>query len=249
MRKLITSIVFGVLAVGSARAQQHSIVQTSLSAAITQTATRFNVAAATGINAPSYTSGLAGSSLYVVDPGQNYGELMTVTAISGTTVSVSRTTGPATPHVSGAMVLVATAPNWFYTTNPHGACTTASVYASPWVNVNTGEQWLCSSKTLSWVAGWGAFSGVPALLTNTAYTVPSGAAVIGGPLIYTDTGTNAATSFTMSTGWNGQGFCVIPGGAFTGTATNNIEKAFTAVADRTLCFTYNVKTASFAPSY
>ncbi len=246
MKTMRNLTILGLLAF-SAYGQQNSILQTSLSAAITAQQTSFRVAVATGIVAPSYSAGIAGSMLYVVDPGQTAGEAMTVTGVSSTTISVSRT-GTVRAHVSGAMVLVATAPNWFYTVDPSGACTLAQTYVTPWVNINTGAQWKCSSQTLSWVPSWGA-PGDSQLLTATQYTVPSGAAVIGGPLIYTDTGTNAATSFTMSTGWNGQGFCVIPGGAFTGTATNNIEKAFTAVADRVLCFKYNAKTASFSPSY
>ncbi len=246
MKTMRNLTILGLLAF-SAYGQQNSILQTSLSAAVTAQQTSIKVAAATGISAPSYSAGIAGSMLYVVDPGQTAGEAMTVTGVSGTTISVSRT-GTVRAHVSGAMVLVATAPNWFYTVDPSGSCVLAQTYVTPWVNINTGAQWKCSTQTLSWVPSWGA-PGAAQLLTGTAYTVPAGAIVVGGPLIYTDTGTAAGTSFSMSVGWNGQPFCIIPGGAFTVTATNNIEKAATAVADRTLCFTYNAKLAAFAPSY
>lgn len=250
MKTIHNLLAIALLATFSVAAQQHSIVQTSLSAAITSTQTKFNVASATGINAPSFASGTAGSSLYVVDIGQTFGELMQVTGISSTTVTVSRTTGPGTAHASGAMVLVATAPNWFFTTNPSGTCTTATVYSSPYVNVATGQKWICSAKTGTWTPSWGNLSSLPQVLSATATASAAGATAIAGPLLEIS-GTNAITSFTMSTGWNGEGFCVFPTGAFTGTATNNIAKAFTAVANRTLCFTYdaNASTAGFSPSY
>lgn len=245
MKTIKAIAILGLLAI-SAFAQQNSILQTSLSAAATSTATSIRVASATGISAPSFASGTAGSLLYVVDPGQTAGEVMSVTNVSSTTISVSRT-GTVRAHVSGAMVLVATAPNWFYTVDPSGSCTTAQTYAAPWVNITSGAKWRCSSQTLSWVPLWGA-PGAPQLLTATATASAAGATAIAGPLVEIS-GTNAITSFTMSVGWNGEPFCVIPTAAFTVTATNNIEKAATAVADRTLCFTYNARLAAFAPSY
>ncbi len=246
MKTIRNTFLLGLVAL-AAFAQQNTILATTLSAAVTAQATQIRVASASGINAPSFANGQAGSLLFIQDRGQTMGETVQVTGISGTTVSVSRT-GTVRAHTSGAMVLVATNANWFYTVDPVGSCVTAQTYVVPWLNITNGNQWKCSSSTLSWVPSWG--TPAPAqLLTNTLYTMVAGASVIGGPLIATDTGTNATTSFTMSAGWNGQGFCVIPGGAFTVTASNNIEKAATAVADRTLCFTWNSKLAAFAPSY
>ena len=251
MNKLTKITILGLLAVAFAFAQQNTIVQTSLSAAITATQTSFAIASATGVSAPSFSSGTTGSNLYIVDPGQNKGELVAVKSISGTTVTVSRgqlAGSRASAHVSGAMVLVATAPNWFVTSDPQGACTTASTYATPVVNVQTGAQWICSSKTLSWVPGWGNFA-VPAQVTTaTATASAAGATAIAAPLLHIS-GTNAITSFTMGIGWQNEGFCAYPDAAFTGTATNNIAKAFTAVADRILCFTYDSNAAKFSPSY
>lgn len=247
MKNLFRIAILGLVAL-SAFGQQNTILQTSLSAAITATQTKFAVASATGINAPSFANGTAGSALFIQDRGQTMGELVTVTGISGTTVTVSRTQSRATAHTSAAMVLVATAANWFYTVDPQGSCVTAQTYATPYVNTTNGNQWFCSSKTLSWVPGWGNYSAPPQMLTATATASVGGATAIAGPLLQIS-GTNAITSFTMSTGWNGQGFCVNPTAAFTTVAGNNIGEASTADANQTLCFSWDAVNANFSASY
>ena len=249
MNKSIRIAILGLMAAAFAFAQQNLIVQTSLSGAITASQTTFAVASATGINAPTGNS--PGSVLYVVDIGQTRGEAMKVVAISSTTVTVRRDgPGKAVAHASAAMVLVATSPNWFYSSDPTGSCVAATVFASPWVNIQNGNQWLCSAKTLTWTPGWGNSDAAPQVLSGTATASVAGATAIAGPLVEIS-GTNAITSFTMSVGWNGQPFCVNPTGAFTTTATNNIAKASTAVASKTLCFAWdqNLSTASFTPAY
>ncbi len=245
MNNLKKLTILGLLAV-SAFAQQNTVLQTSLSSAMTATTTRLVVAANTGISAPTIST--AGSSLYIVDIGQTSGELVQVTAVSSTTISVSRFQGRATAHASGAMVLVATAPNWFQTVDPQGTCTLAQTFVTPYVNVSNGNQWKCSSKTGTWTASWGTAGGSPQVLSATATASQAGATAIAGPYLEIS-GTNAITSFTMSTGWNGQGFCAYPTAAWTITATNNIAKAATAVADRTICFSYDANSSKFSPSY
>lgn len=168
--KKLTLVILGLLASLSAYGQQNSIVFTSLSAAINQTQTSFAVASATGINAPSFTNGLAGSSLYVVDVGQTTGEQMQVTGLSGTTVSVRRTTGRTTAHASGAQVLVATIPSWFYTKDPVGSCVTATTTSAPYFNVNTGQEWVCSPITLTWVRNGDYVQYIPPTQCTTAPT-------------------------------------------------------------------------------
>lgn len=243
------TLAFGLFA-NLALAQQNTLVQTSTSTAITATQGTFTVASATGINAP--TASVPGSALYVVDIGQTKGEEMRVTGVSGTSISVRRGGGgtKAVAHISGAMVLVATVPSWFQTSDPSGSCTTANTFVTPYLNVTTGNLWVCSAKSGTWGASWGNSMGTAQVLSATATASVAGATAVSGPLVEIS-GTNAITSFTMSVGWNGQPFCVFPTGAFTVTATNNIAKAATAVANRTLCFTYdnNASTAGFSPSY
>ncbi len=245
MKTIRNTFLLGLLAF-ACFAQQNTLVQTSLSAAITAQVTQIRVAANTGINAPNFNNGQAGSLLFVQDLGQTLGEVMQVTGVSGTTISVSRT-GTVRSHRSGATVLVATNANWFYSVDPVGSCVTAQTYVSPWLNITSGSQWKCSAQTLAWEPSWGA-PGTSHLLSGTATASVAGATAIVGPRVEIS-GSNAITSFTMSVGWNGQDFCVYPTGAFTVTATNNISKAATAVADRELCFYYNARLAAFSPSY
>lgn len=248
MKKITQLLILG-FAASLAFAQQNTLVQSSLSNAVTATQTSFTIASATGINAPA--SGVPGSLLFVQDIGRTAGETMKVVGLSGTLVTVQRGgPGKAFAHASGAMVLIGTSPNWFHTTDPSGACTLANTFVAPWLNISNGNLWSCSAKSGTWGASWGNAAGTPQVLSGTATASVAGATAISGPLLEIS-GTNAITSFTMSVGWNGQSFCVFPTGAFTVTATNNIAKAATAVANRTLCFTYdnNASTAGFSPSY
>ncbi len=247
MKNFNRTLILGLVASVAMFAQGTTLTATTTAAAMTSGARTISLTSATGITAPDITTSSVGTQLYVVDIGQMKGEVMNVLSISGTIATVARFSGPAVAHASGAMVL-ASAPNNFFKYDPTGSCTRAQTQVTPHVNTLTGSQWQCSTQTGTWIPSWGT-PGSDQVVSSTAYTVPAGPIVVGGPLITTDTGTAAGTSVSPSVGWNGQKFCVIPGGAFTFTATNNIEKAGTAVADRTLCFTWNAKAAAFAPSY
>lgn len=245
----------------SVTAQLNTLVQTSLSSAITQTQTQITLASGTGIIVP--TTGVAGSSLWVQDPGQQLGEIMQAVSIvppgtSGQTVlTVSREGSNAKPHVSGAMVLIASAPNWFQTTDPNGTCTVATTYVAPWLNITNGRQWICSAKTLAWIPGWGNQSATPQINAATAVASVAGATIVDSPLAHIS-GTNAIVYWQPGIGWNGQGFCIIPDGAFTtipsatGAPTIRVVPlaiASTAVANKTLCFDYDFSATKFTPSY
>lgn len=244
MKTIQKLTILGLLASLCAFAQT-ALVATTLSGNITQNARSLVVASATGISAGSVTAGTVGSQLYVVDVGQTVGEVMTVSSVSSTTIGVIRNSSAVVPHTSGAMILVGQ-PQQFYKYNPTGRCVTASTAVTPWVNTITGQQWLCSTITSTWTPGWGNFAAAPEMGTLVASV--AGATAVNAPAQHIN-GTNAITSFTMGVGWNGQGFCIYPDAAFTITATNNIAKAATAVADRTLCFQYDATNAKFAPSY
>ncbi len=168
MKNVTRIAMLGLLAVSAAFAQQNSLVSTTLSAAAAQADTFVTVASATGINAPTAT--VPGSVLYVLDPGQTLGEPMPVVSVSSTRIGVRRTNGRAVPHVSGALVYVATAPNWFYSVDPVGSCTLANTYVSPWLNTVNGKRWECSSVTGSWVQNNDYFFYVPPTQCTTIPT-------------------------------------------------------------------------------
>jgi hypothetical protein len=245
-KRLFSFAAIVALSAIAALAQSNTLTATTLSAAALATDKTLFVTSATGINAPNLQNGTIGSQLYVVAPGARKGEVMPVISTNGTAISVRRSgAGASTAFPNGSMVLVGT-PNMFYSYDPSGGCTAANTFVTPWINVKTGAEWLCSTVTLSWVAGFQgstAEQGVTALVASVA-----GATAVNGPLQHIS-GTNAITSFTMGPGWNGSGFCVIPDGAFTTTATNNIAKASTAVANKTLCWAWDNTNSVFTPSY
>ena len=242
MKKII---VLGLLAIASAFAQMNTLTQTTLSAASVAGQGVYQVTSATGITG-STSFGSPQSMLYIIDPGSRKGEAVLVISVTGTTVVGQPTSGgQGQAHVSGAIVLIGL-PNWFNGYDPNGACTTASTYVTPWVNTATGNQWLCSTLTLTWVPGWQNIT-APAGVTTAVASV-AGATLPSGPIFHM-TGTNAITSFTLPVGFAGGPFCIIPDAAYTTTATNNIGTASTGVANKVQCWQYDVKNAKFYSSY
>lgn len=274
LKKLFAIPVLLVLACGSAFAQQNSLNQTTLSAAIAgsflgqgvSSTTNpppqlVQVASATGIVGLSPNLGITASqpnqSAIFIDR-----ELMLVTAVNSTTLTVVRGYGGtvAAPHASGAMVLGGPI-RFFYVQDPGGtsgfagiggvACTAANVVVTPWVNYRTGWQWLCSSVTGTWVPGWN--NPMPAANTVTVASV-AGSTLPSGPLFIV-TGTNAITGWTIPLGFNGTAtgggcFTTIVGGIFTWTAAGNIAVAGTVTANPsgTITWCWNASTSKWQPS-
>lgn len=160
-------------------------------------------------------------------------------------------------HASGSMVLIQNVTPQFggfagsgglQSTDPPlgGACTTANTLVTPWVNVITGYQWLCSTITQTWVPGFNN----PLQKANTA-AVASAAGQItpSGPQFHI-TGALAITGFLVPIGCNattvgGCEFTVIPDAAFTTTATNNIATAVTAVANLPITWRWDATNSKF----
>ena len=245
MKKLI-AILSLVAALALSASAQTSLTSTTLGSAVTSTSTQTVVlASATGVT--------ANQTLLFVDK-----EAMFVNSVNGTTIKVFRgyQGTPVSTHLSGAGVLLgpAAAFNPISTGvnaagDPSGSCTPGSTLYTPYVNIKSGNQWLCSSVTNSWVPGWGntsAPTGVTTLLASSA-----GAQTLSGPLFHMS-GTNIITSFTNPVGFNpkaGAQFCVIPDGAYQTTAGNNIGTTTTATANRVQCWKYDVNAAKWFASY
>lgn len=241
----------------------NTILQTTVSAGITVDQTTFSVVSATGISAP--VANFA-QKIYVINPDTTRGELMSVVGVSGTQIQVSRLdkykqrfVGPSGNGGLGAIVLVAPGASsdvlfggpylgGFQEFNPVGGSMKpqTSDALAPWVNVDSGEQWLYSALTSLWVPGWGnphSVKGVTAAVASAA-----GLITPSGPLFHV-TGALAVTGFTIPVGFNGGSFTVIPDGAFTWTAANNIAIAGTAVVGVPITFFYDSNTGKFYPSY
>ena len=215
----------------------------------------------------SSTSGIADKSqLLIQDIGGSLPELVTVRgACSSTQCTIVRTGQKVRAHVSGAMVLISplygstTAfGQWVQSYNPTGACTTASTLFTPWVNSMTGEQFLCSAKTLSWIPGFGTANIFNAQVNDASATASvGGTTAISGPLTHIS-GTNAITAFSFPPGWNNTGFCIIPDAAYTtttggttvaGTRVMAIAVASTGVLNKVQCYVYDAPNAKVVPSY
>jgi hypothetical protein len=247
MNKLYAVTLALCLSVGAAFGQVNTLTQTTASAAILATDSVINVTSATGMNAPNPATSVIGTQLYVIAPGAPRGESMKVRAISGTQITVRRDSGGIRSGFPSGSIILIGQPNWFQSFDPNGSCVTASVYASPWVDTLNGYQWLCSTVTLSWVPSWGNPAG-DAYAPTTAVASAAGAITPSGPLFHV-TGALAITSFTLPVGFTGGSFTIIPDGAYTTTATNNIALASTGVVSKPQTWTYDQATAKFYPSY
>jgi hypothetical protein len=201
-------------------------------------------------------------------------EAMLVIGVNGTQLTVVRGANGtvATPHSTGAMVL-AGQPRFFYVMDPGGIagsgtgageisnvpCVLANVVVSPWVNIRTGAQWYCASTSLVWTPGFNN-PGLPLGASNATVASVAGATNVGGP-VFKVSGTNAITSWTFTGNQNigvngaatantqvGGQFCIIPTGAYTTTATNNIGAATTAVAGIVQCWYWNGPDGKWYPT-
>lgn len=250
---------------------QTALTQTTLSAAVSGPAlysgTSQNIsasvtlAACTGIAAP-LLPGTPSSILYVDR------EAMGVFTVNGCTLGVIRgyLGTQASPHVSGAMVLFGPnyavtvalggnpVPNGLFSQDPPygGTCTAANTPTTPWVNVLTGAQWLCSSVTGTWVPGWQNPWAATSTWGQTATVASAASAITPSGPYFNISGTAAITGFNIPIGFNtalGGCFTANPTGIWTWTAAGNIATAGTTTAASTpVTFCWNVVSQKWIPS-
>lgn len=229
-----------------AQAQQFTLTQTTVSTDITAGQTTFGLASVTGIVGQGNGPG-TGTAVYIDR------ELASVISVntSGKTVNVLRGINGtlATAHKASTMVLFGN-PNAFVNFDQAGSCVVAQVPAQPSINVLNGNQWLCSSITLTWVPGFGNFNGTKIVTTAvaTATTIlPS------GPLFHV-TGTTPIVTITTPTGCNAtvRGSCqltIIADGIATWTAAGNISVAGTVTtAASAVTFIWDATNSKWVPS-
>jgi hypothetical protein len=242
---LALALAFGVTAEA-----QTALTNTTFAAAVTASATQVRVASATGI--------VAGNLLFIEDgtgAGLGSSESMFVESVSGTVLTVVRGYygSIANPHILGALVITGT-PSQFYAVDPSGACTPTAQPVTPYINVKTGNQWLCSSITNSWVPGFfntAAQTGLTAAVASATTMVPS------GPIFHV-TGSTAITTIGSGVGMGGTAtsvigasFCIIPDNATAAglTAGNNIALSTTFVVSKPVCLTFDQTNKKYVPTY
>lgn len=121
---------------------QATLTSTTLSGAVNNYATSFNLASATGVSAPSFNvpnQPTGNQTILFVDK-----EAMFVNSINGTNVSVTRGWGStvASAHVTGATVYVGP-PYYFSFDEKAGACTATNLLVLPIFNLQTGHAFSC----------------------------------------------------------------------------------------------------------
>jgi hypothetical protein len=241
---------------------QTALSQTTLTNAVTASATSIVVGSVTGM----LTRALPGSPTTIVYVGN---EAMGVTSINTTTGQLGVIRGylgtRTAAHPAADMVLYGNVtPQFtaFYSQDPpfNGGCTASATLSTPWINVLTGAQWLCSTVTTTWVPGWN--NPLAAASPHVTAAVASAAGLItpSGPMFHV-TGTAAITGFNIPVGFNataagGGCFVVIPDGVFTYTAANNIGLASTGlnagtavvVVNQPITFCWDATNSKFLPN-
>lgn len=147
---VLTALAFA----GPAAAQTYVLNSTTTSAAIAAADTTVSLTSASAASGSTFGAVAVGQALFVDQ------ELMTITAVSGTTVTVQRrnnrqaANSPITTHVSGATVYIGT-PSAFQRVDPAvGACAVGN-QGDPWINVDNGKVWRCLGS--SWYDVYDAY--------------------------------------------------------------------------------------------
>lgn len=255
-------------------AQQNLLTQTTLAAAITAPAAPgtppgpygyVQLASTTGITAITLnqTTTINSQNQWVLYVDR---EEMAVVGINGTTLQVIRgyNSTVSSAHVSGQMVLYGRA-NFFFQGDPGSPsnadgntsgvpCTQSAVLVSPWVNIRSGMQWVCSTDTLTWVPGFNnGYGGLANVASAGTLASIAGTNPVLGP-VFAISGTNAIVTFTPPLGFDntavgGGCFTTIPKGIFTWTAAGNISVAGTTTAiTQNVSFCWNPYTSKWVPS-
>lgn len=221
------------------------------------------LASVTGIGNPT----LPGTPVSVIYVDREAMGVFSVNATSGCAI-VNRgyLSTQASPHNSGAMVLVAPQyqatlafggnpnPNGLFPVDPpqNGSCVSSGIPTTPWVNVLTGAQWLCSPVTNTWVPGFNnplvPVSSVPTATIASATTI-----LPTGPLFHM-TGTTSVATITTPVGCNAtaSGSCqftiICDGVCVWGTGGNISTASGTFVAGSAVTFIWNPATSKWMPS-
>ncbi len=236
MKKSLLSLLAGFGLLASVCFGQTALNLTTLSAAIDNKQKVFAVAAATGITAPVLNTaqgGIGGNSgtgtiMLFIDR-----ELMKVTAITSTTVTVIRGVGTAaTAHANATKVIAGTAAA-FAQFDPIGGCTRTLLSYTPVVNTTTGTINDCTGASAAW-SNFTTNPGIGAVIASTAGVIAPLAKVTHV------SGTAAITGLTVPAGLApGNTLTLIPDGAFTYTTAGNISIIGTAVLNKALILTWD----------
>jgi len=270
----IASLLVFLAGLASFAVAQTALTQTTLASAVSgpsgysgtspTISQSVTLASCTGIAAP-ILPGTPSSIIYV---GREAMGVFTVNTSSCTlTVNRGYLGTQAAPHPSGDMVLYG--PNYSVTLaqggNPvpsglfqqdppsNGTCTPTGTPTTPWVNVLTGAQWLCSTITNTWIPG---FVNPLTTIIDVPNTAVASAATItpSGPLFHL-TGTTPVTTITTPVGCDATavGGCQFTMIVDTGTASQfgtggnlEIAAAITTLTGKSYTFIWDAKNSKWS---
>jgi len=135
-----------VLAFSLPALAQTTVPTTTTSTAVTATAQQITIASvgsgATILQVGSYLF-IDWEQILVQSCGATTG------SCTSTTIQVMRGVGGtrAAPHASGATVTYGVGAMFQITDPPLGSCALATVQYLPWINIRTGNQWMCDART------------------------------------------------------------------------------------------------------
>lgn len=153
MRKLIASLLAITLTlfvtVSPLMAQSFTLNNTTLSGAITATATSLVLASASASTGSSFGAPAAGDCLFIE------GELMRITAMASTTATVQRGPAggggqPATAHATSAVIFTADCNAFFKVGPPLASGASCNLQPAPWIDTVTANVWWCNRSTNLW---------------------------------------------------------------------------------------------------
>lgn len=132
------AILLGFFVPLSAVSPAGLLSSTTLNGAINSTQTSLVLASASASSGSSFGAPAAGQCLYVDN------ELMRITAVASTTMTVIRGTVHASTHATSAVILTGPC-NQFKSVDPiaTGSNANCTQWVLPWVNTSTGDTWWC----------------------------------------------------------------------------------------------------------
>lgn len=129
---VVLALLAGLVWSGASLQAQTTVNNTTLSAAVSATTTRVTVASAATIVVNQYLF--------------SDHELMLITAVDGTILTVQRGMGGTMPagHTNGSIVYTGAGERFYYRDPPYGDCAPrAEIAYLPWINVRSGHLWTC----------------------------------------------------------------------------------------------------------
>lgn len=259
-----------------ALALMSSVASAQTGTALTSTTLVSNLGASATSFALSSVSGITATGAGINNPngGTSQGignitslyidrELMQVVGVNSTakTVTVLRGVGgtQSAQHSATYSIVIIVPASQIFDYDPSGYCATITGQQapfntppqySPWINQRTGQQFICSTVTSTWVPGFGNPGNLVPLGLTTATT---GATITPTGPYFQQSGTTALVTINLpAMAQNGTQITIEFTGSASGltwTAAGNISAAGTATTTLSnVVFTYNAATSKWIPS-